>query len=202
MSNKAIIGKAYGSIPHLPGSKVGPGDYHIHEGQARILTEKTRDNKDIVIVQEKLDGSCCGVVRGECGILPVTRRGYAANTSPFTQHWYFAEWVMDNRVRFLGMLEPGERVMGEWLAQAHGTRYSLLRFEPFAPFDIFGVDNKRKTYEELFNRTDKQGFTTPSLLAFGKRAISVEKALELLGEKGHHGATYADKSEGCVWRLE
>jgi len=42
-SNKPLNQKAYGSIPHLPGSRLGPGDYSIGEGQARIATEKLRD---------------------------------------------------------------------------------------------------------------------------------------------------------------
>ena len=37
---------SYGSIPHLPGSRLGSGDHHITEGQARILTVKTRDKHD------------------------------------------------------------------------------------------------------------------------------------------------------------
>jgi len=57
MNNKPLGRKSYGSIPHLPGSRLGPGDYHAHEGQARIATEKARDKHDKIYVQEKLDGS-------------------------------------------------------------------------------------------------------------------------------------------------
>lgn len=53
---KPIGRKAYGSIPHLPGSRLGPGDHHIHEGQAAILTQRARDRHDEVLLQEKLDG--------------------------------------------------------------------------------------------------------------------------------------------------
>lgn len=32
-----ILGfKAYGSIPHLPDSRMGPGDHHCAPGQAKI----------------------------------------------------------------------------------------------------------------------------------------------------------------------
>ena len=58
MTNKTLGRKAYGSIGHLPNSRVGPKDHHVHEGQARICTVKARDKHDRVIVQEKLDGSC------------------------------------------------------------------------------------------------------------------------------------------------
>lgn len=30
--------KAYGSIPHLPGSRLGAGDHHLAIGQALIAT--------------------------------------------------------------------------------------------------------------------------------------------------------------------
>ena len=55
--------KAYGSICHLPGSRLGVGDHKLNEGQTRILTERARDKHDVVIVQEKLDGSNVAVAR-------------------------------------------------------------------------------------------------------------------------------------------
>src|SRR6187551_2383478 len=88
------LGKpSYGSIPHLPGSRVGPGDYHISEGQARIATEKTRDKHDIVIVQEKLDGSNVSVAKINGEIIPLTRARYTASSSPYEQHHMFDRWV-------------------------------------------------------------------------------------------------------------
>lgn len=44
--------KNYGSIAHLPNSRMGEGDHKISDGQARIATIKTRDKHDRVIVQE------------------------------------------------------------------------------------------------------------------------------------------------------
>lgn len=37
LPTKPLGHKAYGSIPHLPTSRLGPGDHHVTEGQARIL---------------------------------------------------------------------------------------------------------------------------------------------------------------------
>ncbi len=54
MSRKPLGTRAYGHIPHLLGSRMGPGDHHCHAGQARICTVETRDRHDAVIVQEKL----------------------------------------------------------------------------------------------------------------------------------------------------
>lgn len=52
---KPLNKKAYGSIPHLPQSRLGPKDIGISPGQAKICTIKARDRNDTIIVQEKLD---------------------------------------------------------------------------------------------------------------------------------------------------
>lgn len=127
--------KAYGSIPHLPGSRLGEGDHHCHEGQAKIATEKVRDKHDIVIVQEKLDGSCCSVAKINGEIIALGRSGYEAKTSEYQVHHVFAEWVESEKTRFDLLLNEGERVVGEFLGMAVGTYYNL-HHEPFVPFDI------------------------------------------------------------------
>src|ERR1044072_7378545 len=93
--------KNYGSIAHLPDSRMGAGDHHCDPGQARIATEKQRDRHDRIIVQEKLDGSNVGVARIDDKIFPLTRAGYTADTSPYRQHWEFGNWVYANQTRFL-----------------------------------------------------------------------------------------------------
>src|SRR5689334_18116185 len=93
--------KSYGHIAHLPGSRMGPGDHKCHEGQMRIATEKARDRHDHIIVQEKLDGSNVGVAKVDGKILPLTRAGYLANSSPYEQHWKFEQWVNKNQERFM-----------------------------------------------------------------------------------------------------
>ena len=93
MNKKPLGRKSYGSIPHLPGSRVGPADHHCSEGQARIATEKKRDKHDIIIVQEKLDGSNVGVAKIEGDIVAITRSGYTAISSPYKQHHVFHYFV-------------------------------------------------------------------------------------------------------------
>ena len=110
--------KNYGSIGHLPGSRLGPGDHHVHDGQGLICTEKARDRHDRIIVQEKLDGSNVGIGKIGGAIVPVTRAGWRAESSPFEQHHFFAAWVARHWSRWNDLLEEGERLCGEWLAQA------------------------------------------------------------------------------------
>lgn len=196
-TNKKPLGKkSYGSIPHLIGSRLGEGDHHCHEGQHKIATEKTRDRHDLVIVQEKLDGSNVGVAKIDGKIIAITRAGYTADSSKYFQHIVFDKWVKQNESRFFNMLKEGERVCGEWLAQAHGTKYNLSH-EPFVPFD-FMVGNERTVYSEFEKRVKEFDFTVPNLLHVG-RSIGIEYILEKIKTSGH-GAI--DEVEGAIWRVE
>jgi hypothetical protein len=194
---KPLGQKAYGSIPHLPGSRLGPGDYSISDGQARIATEKARDRHDVIIVQEKLDGSNVAVAKINNEIIALTRAGYLASTSPYQQHHFFAQWVKQNEDRFKGLLNNGERVCGEWLAMAHGTIYNL-HHEPFVAFDIM-LGKQRFPFDTFCARVEEYDFQKPYLIHYGG-PCSIEKAMEALKDGGGHGA--ADQVEGAVWRVE
>lgn len=60
---KPLGRRAYGSIGHLPCSRLGPSDSCVTEGQSNICTVKTRDKHDKIIVQEKLDGSNVAIAK-------------------------------------------------------------------------------------------------------------------------------------------
>jgi len=193
---KPLGQKAYGHIPHLPGSRVGPGDHRCSPDQARIATVQTRDRHDLIIVQEKLDGSNVACVKLNGKIVPLTRTGNSAWFSPYQQHHLFARWVLENEERFAAVLHEGERVCGEWLAQAHGTRYRLPH-EPFVAFDLM-VGTERLPVEVFTSRLRLGQFVTPRELHRGG-ALSVERAKKTLEPSGH-GAL--DPVEGAVWRCE
>jgi hypothetical protein len=195
MSAKPLGIKNYGSIAHLPGSRMGSGDHSCNEGQKRICNEKARDKHDRIIVQEKLDGSNVGICKVRGQILPLTRAGYNANTSPYEQHHKFAYWVTQNYARFDAMLHEGERCVGEWLLQAHGTRYELPH-EPFVLFDIMR-GTERALFEEVQSRA--RDFVLPKVVRIGE-PMSIAEAMESLGKYGGHGAL--DPIEGAMWRVE
>lgn len=188
--------RAYGSIPHLPGSRTGPADIHVNEGQARIATIKTRDKKDVVIVQEKLDGSNVAIAKKDGKILALQRAGYLAKSSPFEQHHRFAAWVERQERMFEDMLFEEERICGEWLLQAHGTRY-LLPHDFFVAFDYFS-GKERSNYSDFLQICMTYEIDVPRLLHVGG-AYSIEAALKSIKTSGH-GAV--DPVEGAVWRVE
>lgn len=194
---KPLGRKAYGHIPHIDGSRMGPADKKCNPGHQRIATEKARDGNDLIIVQEKIDGSNCSVAMLEDrSIVALTRSGYAAHSSPYRQHHIFGYWVQQEKERFESVLSPGERICGEWLMVAHGTRYNL-RHEPFVIFDIMAQD-RRHPFLEVMRRSAIAGFVMPRLLHIGG-PLKLEQALKRLDPE-YHGAV--DPIEGLVWRIE
>lgn len=193
---KPLGRKAYGSIPHLPGSRLGPADHCCHAGQDAICMTKARDKHDRIIVTEKLDGSNVAVAKIGHRVVALTRAGYEATTSPFEQHHLFAEYVRQNWTLFAELLHDGQRVNGEWLAMAHGTRYELPH-GPFVAFDIM-VGAGRETHDFVQERCANFGIPTARILHDGG-PIHIDAILPMLETSGH-GAL--DPVEGAVWRVE
>ncbi|MCS4088906.1 RNA ligase family protein [Rhizobium sp. BK176] len=199
---KPLGNKAYGSTPHLIGSRLGPGDYSLTQEHSDLFTGKRRRKGDHFIVTEKIDGSCVSVAKLDGNIIALQRAGYLAATSPFALHHAFDRWVAARRDYFDAFLGEGERVVGEWLHTAMGTRYDIVDpdqlFVSFALFhDRFSTD--RAIYDEFRSRTDAAGLPRAALISEGP-AIGIEEVLEKLGERGFHGAV--DGIEGAVWIME
>lgn len=198
---KPLPNKNYGSIGHLPKSRLGPGDHSLSEGQASILTDKTRDHKDLIIVQEKLDGANVGILRHEGRLVGLTRKGHRASDSPMEQFQIFEKFIHKHENLF-EFIEEGQRLVGEWICMAHGTRYKVDNDFPFIAFDLISND-ERETY---LNFRLKVGTKIPvaHLLHLGQ-PISIKKIEKLIdiryGETyGYHGSL--EPVEGAVWRVE
>ncbi|MCK5605293.1 hypothetical protein KAR91_25600 [Candidatus Pacearchaeota archaeon] len=195
-SQKPLGHKAYGHIPHFIGSRMTPMDKHCEPGHQRIMTEKARDKKDLIIVQEKLDGSNMAIAKINGQIIALSRAGYTAISSPYKQHHIFDTWVFNNQKRFDKLLNEGERIVGEWLVQAHSTRYELFH-EPFVVFDIM-VKHERLNYHDFLLRVLPLGFIIPRLIHIGQ-PLKFQYAKEAIKTSGH-GAI--DLVEGFVYRCE
>lgn len=198
LQKKPLGRKAYGSIPHLPTSRLGPGDHHCHEGQARICLDKVRDKHDRIIVTEKLDGSNVCVANADGKIVALGRAGYLAQTSKYEQHQFFAHWVRENEDRFAALLDDGQAIHGEWLAQAHGTIYDLYH-EPFVAFDMT-LDGNRLPWDSARTLIEACGFKTPRVLSDGL-PFSLDKTVAAIETSGH-GVRKGELVEGAVWRVE
>lgn len=193
-----IIDKNYGSIPHLSSSKMSQqADKKITIGQENILTKKTRDWKDLIIVTEKLDGSNVGIIKKNNQLIPITRSGYHVRVSKYDQHKLFEKYLNKNYDKFSWLPEKW-RIAGEWLIMAHGTIYDITNESPFCAFDIFNEKNERILYLDFISLTYKYNIPTVKLLHIGQ-PISLKNALKLLNG-GHYGKP--EKPEGVVYRVE
>lgn len=198
---KPILIKNYGSIGHLPGSRMGPGDHFIQNSQAKILTDKSRDYKDLVIVQEKLDGANVGILRMDGKLVTLTRKGHRCIDSPLEQFSMFERFVRRNESLF-DFIQEGERLVGEWIAMAHGTKYKIDNDFPFIAFDLI-KDHTRELYVEFRSRIGNK-VPVAKLLHIG-HPISIKNILKIISVKngetyGFHGSL--EFVEGAVWRVE
>lgn len=198
-SVKPLGTKGYGSTPHLVGSRVGPSDSHVDPGMAKIMTVAVRNRHDRVIVTEKLDGSCMTVAKIGRWIVPINRAGYLVTDSPWPMQHVFADYVADRAKAFSSILADGERIAGEWMLQAHGTRHRITDTRDlFVAFAIIGPKG-RIPYDDFAERTDKADIRRAHVISDGP-AFSQAAAISALGSYGFHGAL--EQPEGAVWVLE
>lgn len=196
---KPLNKKNYGSIPHLSNSKLGEKEYHITDGQEKILTIKKRDKYDVIFAYEKYDGSNVGICKVNNKIFALTRSGYQAKTSPYIQHHIFDDWVCENNNTFKELLKNGERIVGEWMVQAHGMIYDIKN-DPILFFDLFNSDNERVSQDELNEKTEKYNFNMPRLLHKGD-SVNVNILVSVLNLKTNDICS-KENPEGIVYRCE
>jgi hypothetical protein len=183
------------SIPHLPGSRAAT-DRVLQMAQARRFIDASYVSKDVVIVEEKLDGSCVLVAREGDAIVALGREGGRAEASLNEGRRMFAAWVQANAARFCEVLADGERLAGEWLALAHGIRYDLPH-EPFVVFDVF-VEDERMSRPDVRERAKRAKLVMAGLVHEGG-PIAIDDAVKKLG-RGFSGAR--ERPEGVVYRIE
>lgn len=194
---KPLGHKAYGSIPHLPGSKRGPGDHGLEERQAELLTGARTLPGLEVFVQEKLDGSCMSVAKIDGEIVALGRSGYLASSAPYEHCRLFAPWVEARRDRFDALLSEGERVVGEWMLLATAIRYWIPSADSlFVAFDLMrGHD--RASPNEVSERCSESLVDYAATLNEGP--IAPLDAFSLLCEDGRFLS--ADEPEGLIYRV-
>ena len=189
---KPLDYKTYNSIGHLSGSRLGPKDRHIDKKQEEYLTIKFPEHqKCFLYIEEKMDGSNVTVVRLNGELVALGRSGYKCETSNQEQHRMFARYVQNNLAKFDKLL-PNEhdRVVGEWMALAHGTIYKSLA-APFMAFDLY-LNKVQQSVTRRQIQVFKAGLeNVPSLWA-SSNSLSIDKALNLCSKN----------AEGVIYRLE
>lgn len=195
-----VIPKNFGSISHLPGSKmIDIQDKLLGKQETEWMTDRRKNRAtDIVIVTEKVDGMNAGVLKKDGLLYPIMRYGYDVRTSNVAWIRGFARFVEDRQERFWNLLNDGERICGEWILKTHTLRYDL-KHEPFVAFDIIDSNNNRDPYVKFIYRAKQYDFTTAGLVHIGE-AMPSSMAIQLIGEGYHH--VVGDRPEGVVYRYE
>lgn len=192
---KVLPYKTYNSIGHLSGSRLGPTDSKIDMNTEKKMTEQfPLHHSCILFIEEKMDGSNVCVVRYEGELVCLSRSGYNCKDSNQEQHRMFYRWVMNHKEQFEELLPTNhDRVVGEWLALAHGTIYKELS-SPFMAFDLY----KNGIHQSLCNRKDEIDkvhlYNVPIILQ-SENPIPIRIALEYANMKNSNG-------EGVVYRME
>ena len=203
---KVLPYKTYNRIGHFSKSRLGDGDHYIDQKTEDICLKQIVDPLTLIIVQEKLDGSNVCVLNTGDEIVALSRSGYRCDTSNLEQHRAFAQWVRFREERFTKLLPfEGNRVVGEWLLQAHGTKYNICDSEDlFVPFDWFmRIDDNqelRVNYHLFLNKVLPLGFRTPHLFHVGG-ACSINRT-EKMAKYYDFPIINQDSIEGFIYRIE
>lgn len=199
---KILDYKTYNKIGHLSKSRLGKGDHFIDKKAEETFLKQVLDNQTLVIVQEKMDGSNVCVVKHNGDLIALGRSGYKCSDSNLEQHRYFDKFVKRYKERFSSILpNEGDRIVGEWCLQAHGTKYPFTKEEElFYPFDIFLQKTHRLSFIDFFMLVSSVDFRSPKVLHLGG-SCSINRGMKLLKKEISLKAHEYDP-EGLIYRIE
>lgn len=192
--------KNYGRIPHLSSSYMTDGDHRITMGQEEMLTKKRKSKSAQVIVLEKYDGCNGGILKTGNRIVALTRSGNEARFSPHAHLKLFWAWTRCFEKELSDLLLEEERLVVEWLALAHGTKYEINHFHPAVAIDLFFSNGERARFSELQNRLKDSSFFAARVLHEGD-PIEPAKLRNKLNEKTKEFQSI-EEPEGLIYRYE
>lgn len=128
----------YPRTPHLAGSRIQPGDEDLEV----ISRESLQDL--ILVIEEKLDGSNCGISFGDSGQLVLQSRGHILAGGPREKQFdLFKRWANHHVSTLRRLLEDRYVMYGEWLYARHTISYDQLPHY-FLEFDL--LDKKSNIF--------------------------------------------------------
>ncbi|HME09934.1 MAG TPA: RNA ligase family protein [Bryobacteraceae bacterium] len=121
----------YPRTPHISGSRIQPGDQDLNE-----IAREALDGLALV-VEEKLDGSNCGISFDEHGALVLQSRGHALTGGARERQFdLLKRWTSYHAATLLNLLGLRYVMYGEWLYARHTIAYDQLPHY-FLEFDVF-----------------------------------------------------------------
>jgi len=120
----------YPRTPHISGSRLQPGDEDV-----KVIARETLEGVSL-IVEEKLDGSNCGISFAPDGSLTLQSRGHVLTGGPRERQFdLLKRWASHHVATLRDILGQRYVMYGEWLYARHTIPYDRLPHY-FLEFDM------------------------------------------------------------------
>jgi ATP-dependent RNA circularization protein (DNA/RNA ligase family) len=120
----------YPRTPHISGSRLQPGDEDV-----KVVARESLLHQKLTI-EEKLDGSNCGISFGGDDVLILQSRGHVLTGGPRERQFdLLKRWAGHHQSALRGILGRRYLMYGEWLYARHTIPYDRLPHY-FLEFDI------------------------------------------------------------------
>lgn len=127
----------YPRTMHLKGSKLQKGDYDLSTISFNEIKES------YIVIEEKMDGSNCGISFDESGKMYLQSRGHFLNGGYGEKHFaLFKTWANVHKSSLYNILGSRYIMYGEWIYAKHTVYYDDLTHY-FMEFDIYDKDTKK-----------------------------------------------------------
>jgi ATP-dependent RNA circularization protein (DNA/RNA ligase family) len=120
----------YPRTPHITGSRIQPGDEDLNEVARDLLRGLP------VVIEEKMDGSNCGISFDEQGVLVLQSRGHVLTGGPRERQFdLLKRWASHHSATLRTILGSRYVMYGEWVYARHTIPYDQLP-NYFLEFDV------------------------------------------------------------------
>ena len=126
----------YPRTPHISGSRLQPGDDDV-----KVIARQSMEGSSFVI-EEKLDGSNCGISFAANGSLILQSRGHVLTGGPRERQFdLLKRWTSHHVAALRDILGHRYIMYGEWLYARHTIPYDRLPHY-FLEFDVLDRENE------------------------------------------------------------
>jgi len=191
--------------PHLQGSQLGPGDDDLRQVRFSEIANKP------IVVEEKVDGSNCGISFDAGGQLRLQSRGHYLTGGPREKQFaLLKQWASEQHQRLWGCLADRYLMYGEWMYAKHTVFYDrlpayFLEFDVYDRHDEVFLDTSRR--QTLLDGTELHSVPVlhQGLFAHQNDLVSLLKPSRFISEtprESYRGAANARQEEMPSGKIE
>lgn len=148
------------------GSSVSRDDLVMDSGEEAVFYSSAGKRRQLVVMEEKVDGANLGISLGEDMKLRVQNRSHYVDSSTHRQFSTLDAWVEEHAGALYQVLGSGDSVLfGEWLYAKHSVHYTRLPGY-FLAFDIYDrAEGKFLSCRDRNRRLEGSGIPVVRLIA-------------------------------------